>query len=157
MLFNFLPVVREFELDNPRMKKIVDREFQGINTRYLKSFVQAFSQNESGQVSFLTPFSGIGFPGKPVLHPQLYRSISLVQSRSTMQIPIYLVGAYPDWNAYRNYFAPLLSRHDIVARGPFSLSIGNYDAARSVLETELNQLRQSARFTPPDYDRILTK
>jgi len=71
----FFPVVREFEIDTPGIHAIVEKRYSGVNTTYLKSFVRQFKTSSAGQVCFLTPFSGIGFPGKPLLHPQLYRSI----------------------------------------------------------------------------------
>ena len=153
----FLPTVRSFEMDTPRIRKIVDRDFQGANTKYLRTLIRMFSKNNSGQVCFLTPFSGIAFPGKPVLHPQLYRSIDLVQTASKTDISFYIAGAYPSWHAYRQYYAPLMSKHKIAIRGPFSLPVGDYSTAQTVVKNELNSLRVKADFTPPDYDRILTK
>ena len=153
----FLPTVRSFEMDTPRIRKIVDRDFQGANTKYLRTLIRMFSTNNAGQVCFLTPFSGIAFPGKPVLHPQLYRSIDLVQAASKTDIPFYIAGAYPSWRAYRQYYAPLMSKHKIAIRGPFSLPVGDYKTAQTAVKNELNSLREKAAFTPPDYDRILTK
>jgi hypothetical protein len=154
---HFLPVVRDFELERPRVREIVDREFRGANTKYLRTFIRLFSKNNCGQVCFLTPFSGIAFPGKPVLHPQLYRSINLVQSASKNDIPFYFVGAYPSWRAYKQYYAPLIAKHKIAVRGPFSLPVGDYKKAKTSIKNQLNSLRNETNFVPPDYDRILNK
>jgi hypothetical protein len=153
----FLPVVRSFEMDTPRIRKIVDQAYTGANPKYIKAFIRMFAKNQAGQVCFLTPFSGIAFPGKPALHPQLYRSINLVQTNCAQDIPFYFVGAYPSWHAYRQYFAPLLIKHKIAVRGPFSLPIKDYARAKSVVEDELHALREKADFVPPEYDRILKK
>jgi hypothetical protein len=108
-------------------------------------------------VCFLTPFSGIGFPEKPVLHPQLYRSINFVQSKINREVPCYLTGAYPNWTAYRNYLAPLLAQHYIVIRGPFTMKLGDYESSKVEIEAKISELRKAANFVPPDYDRILNK
>ncbi len=154
---NFMPVSREFEMNNPRMRKIIDENYSGINTAYLRAFARNFAENKVGQVCFLTPFSGIAFPGKPILHPQIYRSIRIVQSKCDEEIPFYFVGAYPSWAAYQRYYAPLLIPHSIVMRGPFFLPTQSYDQALAVTTAELADLRQAANFTAPDYDRILLK
>jgi hypothetical protein len=152
-----MPTVRSFEMDTPRIRKIVDRDFQNTNTKYLRTFMRVYSKNKCGQMCFLTPFSGVAFPGKPALHPQLYRSINLVQAASKTEVPFYFAGAYPDWHAYRQYYAPLMSKHKIAFRGPFALPVGDYCTAHTVVKNELNALRAEADFIPPDYDRILTK
>lgn len=153
----FFPVVREFELETPRLKKVVDEKYDGINTVYLRTFIRRFSENPSGEVCFLTPFSGIGFPGKPVLHPQLYRSIKLVMAKTNHKVSFYITGAYPEWGAYQSYLAPLFMEHRIYLRGPFELPIQEYQEASRVLENELIQLRKTAEFIPPDYSKLLTK
>ena len=144
-------------MDTPRLRKIVDQDFQGANPKYIRTFMRLFSKNNSGQVCFLTPFSGIAFPGKPALNSQLYRSVDLVQSASKNEISFYIAGAYPNWHAYRQYWAPLMSKHKIVVRGPFTLPVCDYETAQTIIKNELNSLRDEADFTPPDYDRILTK
>jgi hypothetical protein len=153
----FLPVVREFEMDTPRLRKIVEEKYAGINTKYLRTFIKMFSRSEPGQACFLSPFSGIGFPGKPALHPQLHRSVKMAQAKSKHEVSFYLVGAYPDWSIKRQYYAPLISKHAIVMRGPIELPIKDYDRSRETMELEIGRLRQQADFTPPDYERILTK
>lgn len=153
----FFPVVREFELDNPRLCAIVDQRFSGVNTIYLKAFLRIFAHTSAGQVCFLTPFSGIGFPGKPLLHPQLYRSVDLVQQKCKQRFPMYILGAYPSWQAYSNYIAPLINEHLIVMRGPFFLPKKDYQAALEVMSAEIAALRQDGNFSPPDYERILNK
>ncbi len=153
----FFPVVREFERDNPRLFQIVEQEFSGINSTYLKSLVRQFRGVNSGQVCFLTPFSGIGFPEKPLLHPQLYRSIDLVQAKCERDFPLFIAGAYPSWRAYSNYLAPLLTKHLIVLRGPFYLPRQDYEAAYRVIESEITEIRRAADFAPPDYKLILNK
>jgi len=153
----FSPVARAFEMDNPRMRNIVEERFEGINQKYIRAFHRNFSKSPTGQVCFLTPFSGIGFPDKPVLHPQLYRSIDLVQSKIKREVPCYLTGAYPNWSAYRNYLAPLLAEHYIVIRGPFKITLGDYELAKEEVEANIAELRKTAEFTPPDYQRILNK
>lgn len=152
----FLPIAREFELNNPRLKAIVDRDFDNANTRYLKALVRMFTANRSGQLCFMAPMAGLALPGRALLNPNLYRSLDLVQSRARA-LPFFFIGAYPRWNVTRNYFAPLLARHRIVARGPFSLPGRDYDAALAVIGQELAALRGQARFEPPDYARIKHK
>jgi hypothetical protein len=153
----FFPIVREFERDVPRINAIVAQRFSGVNTAYLKAFVREFKKSSAGQICFLTPFSGIGFPGKPLLHPQLYRSIDLVQDKCSREFPIFLAGAYPSWNAYSNYLAPLLNEHLLVLRGPFYLPRNDYQDAYQLVESEIEALREEADFVPPDYERILNK
>jgi hypothetical protein len=153
----FLPTVRGFEMDTPRLREIVDRDYRSVNTRYLRTFVRLFSKNDCGQLCFLTPISGIAFPGKPVLHPQLYRSVNLAQAASKNEISFYFAGAYPSWQAYRQYWAPLMSRHTIAIRGPFCLPVGDYEGATICLKNELEALRRETGFRPPDYERILRK
>jgi hypothetical protein len=153
----FFPVVRDFEKDTPRINQIVDQRFSGVNTVYLKSFVRQFSSHQAGKICFMTPFSGIGFPGKPLLHPQLYRSVDLVQHKCGQRFPIYLLGAYPGWKAYANYLAPLMNEHFIVMRGPFFLPQKDFQAAYDLMSAELAELRQEGNFVPPNYDRILRK
>lgn len=153
----FLPIAREFELTNPRLKAVIDRDFDNSNTRYLKALLQMFTSHRTGQMWFLAPMAGLALPKRAVLNPQLYRSFDLVRSRSQAPMPCYFVGAYPRWDVHRNYFAPLLARHAIVARGPFELPTGDYEAARATIEGELTALRQQAKFTAPDYARIKHK
>ena len=153
----FYPVVREFERDTPRISAIVEQRFLGVNTSYLKAFVRNFKKTTAGQVCFLTPFSGIGFPGKPLLHPQLYRSIDMVQEKCARQFPIFMAGAYPNWNAFSNYLAPLMNEHLLVLKGPLYLPRNDYQAAYDLVESEISELRTEANFSPPEYDRILKK
>jgi hypothetical protein len=153
----FYPVVREFELETPRLRSVVDNKFQGINTAYLRTFIRQFSDNPFGQICFLTPFSGIGFPGKSILHRQLFRSIKIVLSKTDYKVSYFITGAYPNWDAYQNYFAPLFMEHKILLRGPFSMETREYAAASAVVENELGELRKAAAFTPPDYSKLLMK
>ena len=154
---HFYPVAREFELETPRLKTVVDKEYDGINTTYLKNFIRTFSDNPSGNISFLSPFAGIGFPDKPVLHPQLFRSIQMVRARSKHKISYCITGAYPDWGAYQSFIAPMLMQHRIVLSRLFHLPTGEYEEARDVVNSKLTELRRSAGFTPPDYEKILLK
>jgi hypothetical protein len=153
----FLPVAREFEMDSPRMCKIVNEKFQGVNTKYIRTLIRSFSDSPKGLVGFLTPFSGIGFPDKKPLHPQLYRSILMVLAKSKGEVPIYFAGAYPDWGAFQSYYAPLFTVHKLQINGPFYLPVHNYEVAVEKVETELNDLRAAANFVPPDYDKLLLK
>ncbi len=153
----FLPIAREFELNNPRLKAILDQWDPGINIRYLKVLAEMFTKNPAGYVCMLAPMAGLALPHKPVLHPQLYRSLDMVQERYDRPLPFYFVGAYPRWNVYANYFAPLLARHIIVAQDRFSLPRRDYAAALTVVVERLQALRQDAGFTPPDYSRIQHK
>ena len=153
----FLPVVREFEMETPRLRQLVDKKYRGINTKYIRSLIRGFSENRNGYMCFLTPFSGIGFPGKPTLHPQLYRSIDIVRSKISQDVSFYFAGAYPSWGAYRSYFAPLMSPHNIVIQGPFSIPKRDYEGACNFLSEKLKILREAAEFYPPDYSRILMK
>lgn len=153
----FFPVVREFEKESPRLNAIVMERFSGVNTVYLKSFLREFAENTSGKICFLTPFSGIGFPDKPLLHKQLYRSVELVQAKCDRRFPVYLIGAYPSWKAYSHYYAPLLTEHNIAMRGPFDLPRKDYQGAFALMRSEMMKLRQDGNFVPPEYDRILKK
>jgi hypothetical protein len=153
----FYPVSREFELDTPRLKRVVEKEFEGINTRYIRNFIRRFTDNASGQMCFLTPFSGIGFPGKPVLHKQLYRSVKLVRKNSPHNILFFITGAYPDWDAYNNYLAPLFMEHRVLIQGPFEVPLNSYSLANQVIEQALGELRESAQFVLPDYSQLLMK
>lgn len=152
----FHPIAREFELANPRLKAVVDRDFDNANTRYLKALVRMFTSHRAGQLCFMAPMAGLALPGRALLNSQLYRSLELVQSRSA-GLPFFFIGAYPRWNVTRNYFAPLLARHDVVARGPFALPGKDYEAALAVIGEELAALRGQARFVLPDYSRIKHK
>lgn len=152
-----LSVVREFELNNPRLKAIVDAQFSGANTRYLKSFHQLFTQYQAGLISILSPMAGIAFPDRPALNPQIYRLMEIVQRRRANPLAFYLVSAYPRLQAQYHYLAPLLTRHRFVARGPFYLPSGNYDQAQTELAGQLHHLRRAADFSPPDYSRIQHK
>lgn len=154
---HFWPVVREFELETPKLREIVDSDYEGANTTYLKSFTRLFTNHSSGQVCILSPMSGIAFPEKPTLHPQVYRSMEIVQRKYGQLLPFYFVGAYPKLDAHFHYVAPLLTRHTIVVRGPFNLPIGDYGQAYDVVSTYLDEIREVAEFTPPDYSRISRK
>ena len=154
---HFYSIVREFELENPKLKAIVDSQYPGSNTKYIKRFTQLFTRHRSGYVCILSPMAGIAFPEKPPLHRQVYRSMEIVQEKSGQLLPFYFVGAYPRLSAHYHYFAPLLSKHTIVVRGPFNLPIGDYEQAYAEVATYLGQLRQAAQFTPPDYSRISRK
>jgi hypothetical protein len=151
---HILSVAREFELMNPRLRGILDRRFSGLNTRYLKKFSQLFSHYKQGLVCIVSPTAGIAFPGKATLHPQIYRSMEMAQSKQGHSLPFYFVSAYPRLQAHYHYLAPLLTRHTFVARGPFYLPVGNYERAQVVVDKHLNLLRQAAHFSPPDYARI---
>ena len=151
---HIVSVAREFELENPRLRAILDQRFSGVNTKYLKKFSHSFARYERGLVCIVSPTAGIAFPGKATLHPQIYRSMEMVQSRQGHSLPFYFVSAYPRLQAHYHYLAPLLTRHTFVARGPFYLPVGNYEQAQVVVDKHLNLLRQAARFTPPDYARI---
>lgn len=153
----FLPIAREFELNNPRLKAILDQWHPGINIRYLKALAEMFVKHPAGYVCMLAPMAGLALPHKPVLHPQLYRSLDMVQARYGRPLPFYFVGAYPRWNVHASYFAPLLARHIVVAQDRFSLPRGDYAAAAAVVADHLQALRRDAGFIPPDYSRIQHK
>lgn len=153
----FFPVVREFELETPKLREMVDDQSLGANTQYLKTFSQLFTRYEVGQVCILSPMAGIAFPEKPPLHPTVYRSMVMVQDKLGQQLPFYLVGAYPRLEAHYSYVAPLLSRHTIVVQGPFYLPLADYEQAIGVVSTYLQKLRQAAGFVAPDYSRITRK
>ena len=150
----FYPVVREFERENLRLNAVVEAEFRGANTRYLKGLLQVFYENPAGQLCILSPVSGIAFPHKPVLHTQVYRSLEAVQQKCGQAFPFYFVGGYPHLKYDLHYLAPLLTKHTVVARGPFYLPMGNYDKASAVVRSHLLDLRQAANFATPDYARI---
>lgn len=148
-----LPVVREFELGNPRLRAIADNDFSGANTKYLKTFLRLFNQSPAGLACILSPMGGIAFPDKPVLSSKIYRSVEMVQSKGR-QLPFYFVSAYPKLRAYYHYFAPLLTQHTFVVQGPFSLPNKNFDEATAIVTEQLQQLRQTGGFIQPDYSRI---
>jgi hypothetical protein len=152
-----LPVAREFELDTPRLKAIADCQFPGSNVKYLKTFIRMFADHNAGWLCILSPMAGIAFPEKPALHPQIYRSIELVQAGRGQLLTFYFVSAYPRLHAHHHYMAPLLTKHIFVARGPFNLPVGNYEEAQVVATTHLQQLRQAGQFTALDYSRISQK
>ena len=154
---HILPVAREFELQNPRLKSVLDRRFPGLNTRYLKRLAQLFSQYQNGLACILSPTAGLALPEKPLLHPQLHRSLDLLQSRRDRPLPYFFIGAYPKLYAYRHYLAPLLVRHTFVAQGPFTVPLASYDRALEAVSERIHQLRQAADFVPPDYNRIKHK
>ncbi len=153
----FLPIARDFELANPRLSAILDRMHQGVNTRYLRALVEMFTQHPVGYVCMLAPMAGLALPHKPVLHPQLYRSLEMVQARYSGGLPFYFVGAYPRWNVHLNYFAPLLARHLLVALERFELPRGDYARASEAVAEQLSVLRRTAGFVEPDYSRIKHK
>lgn len=153
----FLPVAREFEMETPRLRAIVDEQFSGANLHYLKALIQFFDPKHTGRVCILSPMAGLALPGKSVLHPQLYKSMTLVQTRWDQTLPFYLVGAYTRLKRDFHYFAPLLTKHTFVANGPFALPTDSYEAASEAIATHLEQLRAAANFTPPDYSRISRK
>jgi|GEM_PF-2792887 len=154
---HLFPVVREFELETPRLKTIADKQFKGANIKYLKSLVQIFSHYQTGQLCILSPMGGIAFPEKPVLHPLVYRSMELVQAKYGEPIPFFFIGAYPQLRAHYHYYAPLLNRHTVVMRGPFYLPTITYQQAYATVDSHLRELRQIANFVPPDYSRIAHK
>jgi hypothetical protein len=151
---HILPVSREFELSNPRLKAIVDEHHSGINTKYLKLLTQIFARQPVGATAVLSPTAGIALPGKPILHPGIYRTMNIVQNRQEEPLAFYIVSAYPSLHAYHNYLAPLLSNHTFVAHGPFSLPKNNYEEALQIITDQTNALRASANFSMPDYSRI---
>ncbi|MFP4396278.1 MAG: hypothetical protein ACLFTI_13560 [Anaerolineales bacterium] len=153
----FLPVAREFEMETPRLRAIVDENFSGVNLQYLRSLVQFFDPQQVGRVCILSPMAGLALPGKPALHPQLYRSMKLVQTRWNQTLPFYLVGAYTRLKKEFHYFAPLLTKHTFVANGPFTLPTDDFKVASQVIAKHLEQLRAAANFIPPDYSRISRK
>ncbi len=154
---HFFPVVREFELGQPGLKRIIDERYSGANTSYLKNLAGLFSRYKNGLVCLLSPMAGIAFPGKAPLHPQVYRSMEILQGRSKTPLPFYFVGAYPRLHAHYHYAAPLLTKHHIAARGPFYLPRGNYEEALALTSAHLVSLRQAADFSMPDHARISRK
>ena len=151
---HIVAVAREFELENPRLRAILDQRFAGVNTKYLKKFSQSFARFQQGLVCIVSPTAGIAFPEKATLHPQIYRSMEMVQSKQGHSLPFYFVSAYPQLQAHYHYLAPLLTKHTFVARGPFYLPVGNYEQAQIVVDKHLNLLRRAAHFSRPDYSRI---
>lgn len=152
-----LPVARAFELENPRLSEVVEKDFAGINIKYLKTFTQLFEEKEKGLVCVLSPIAGIAFPDRPIIHQRLYKLMDKVQKRRKEQLAFYYVSAYPSLSAHYHYMAPLLTTHTFVARGPFHLPASDYDKAHEIMAENLRELRKTAQFTPPDYSRIETK
>ena len=154
---NILPVVRQFELESPKLKEIVDQKFSGANTKYLKTLTKYFPPKSSGRLCILSPTAGIAYPEKPVLHPQVYRSMDILHKKADRKLAFYFIGGYPGLRAHYHYLAPLLAKHTIVARGPFYLPINNYNQALVTVSSHLNQLRQAVQFTPPNYTQMNQK
>ncbi|MEM8863157.1 MAG: hypothetical protein AAGD96_33020, partial [Chloroflexota bacterium] len=69
----------------------------------------------------------------------------------------YLVGAYPEFDAYLNYAAPRLTQHRFAARGPFQLSAEDYAESQQILEKEVQLLRSEVGFVQPDYELLKQK
>jgi hypothetical protein len=151
---HIMPVVREFELNQPRLKAIADSQFSGANTSYLRIFTQSFSHHKKGLVSILSPMAGLALPEKPALHPQIFRLMKMVQARQKQSLPFFFVSAYPKLQTHYHYLAPLLTKHTFVARGPLEFPTGSYEQARVIVANHIRQLRQAAQFTSPDYTRI---
>lgn len=152
-----LPVEREFERSNPRIKALVDYEYPSVNLQYIKQFKRLFSQHEAGVVCVQAPMGGLALPGKPLLSEPVYKLIELVQRKSDRPLPCYLMSAYPKMLTDYHYFAPLLTKHTFVADGPFRLENGSYGGAISAVEERVRRLREAAVFHEPDYARIQHK
>ena len=87
----------------------------------------------------------------------MFRSIQLVLEKSNNKVAFYITGAYPEWVKYQNYLAPLFMNHRIFIRGPFTFPTGEYEESGRVIESELDKLRETAEFIPPDYEKLLMK
>jgi hypothetical protein len=152
-----LPVMREFEMENPQLRKIVEEKYPSINTKYLRTLIQKFSTYDHGYACFFSPYSGIAFPGKPALHSQLHRSVKIAAGKAKNEVSYFLIGGYPDWKVKRKFYVPMLSGHTIVLRGPINLPIKDYEASKSILAEEIQKLRDEVGFTPLDYEQMITK
>ncbi len=152
-----LPVAREFELDTPALKRILERDFQGVNTRYTKRFTQLFSHQRAGLACILAPMGGLAFPGRPEIHPKVFKLLAWAQKHNGGPLPSYLVSAYPDIRSDLHYSAPLLSTHTFYAQGPFELPRHDCEAAREATAEQLYNLRSRAGFEPPNDDRLREK
>ncbi|NET53047.1 MAG: hypothetical protein F6K09_31585, partial [Merismopedia sp. SIO2A8] len=152
-----LPTVREFERTTPGMKEIAERDYGTANSQFIKTWLKLFTHHGPGNICFLSPMSGLAAPHKPALHPQAYRTLDLVQRKVKDPIPCYLMSTYPRLKAEYNYWAPLLSPHTLVMQEHFYLPHKDYESACTLIADRLQCLRQSANFTPPNYDRISRK
>lgn len=155
----FVPVVRDFELRVPRLRAVADRDFSGANVRYLKALVRFFrpGPDRTGRACLLSPIAGLALPGKPALHPQLYRSVETVKQRNNTSLPCFMVGAYPRLDSAHHYVAPLMANHSILAVGPFDLPGNNYDAANAVIARYQEEMRCTAGFDPVASARLQDK
>lgn len=152
-----MPVARAFELENPRLSAVVEKDFGGINIKYLKTLNSLFEHKDNGVVCVLSPIAGIAFPEKPIIHRRLYKLMDRIQRKKGEKLDFYYVSAYPSFAAHYHYMAPLLTTHTFVARGPFNLPSDDYDKAHEVMAENLRELRKTAEFVPPDYSKIENK
>lgn len=153
----YMPTVREFERETPRYNAIVERDYPNLNLKFVKKFLTLFTRQQVGSICVLSPMNGLAFPEKPVLHPQVYRTLDVVQRKVGTSLPCYLMGAYPNLKATYHYMAPLLSTHTLVTQESFYIPNEDYECALALVAEHLRQLRQAVGFTPLDYERISRK
>lgn len=156
----FYPLTRTFERETPTLWKLINErdDINGTaNIEYMKTFSTMFREEQPGNVTFMAPMAGIAFPDKPMLHPELFRLLQRVLKKRKTDLPFYLVGAYPTFDAYLNYAAPLLTPHHFAARGPFNLSAADYVESQHMLEQEVRLLRRKVGFEQPDYELLKQK
>lgn len=154
---HMLPVERDFERNNPRIKSLVDSEFPGANLKYIKQFKGLFNKHKSGLVCVQAPMAGLALPGKPLLNEQIYKLIESVQKRQDVDLPCYFVSAYPKMLSEYHYMAPLLTKHTFMADGPFMLPSGNYNAAQLRIEEMMYDLRGQLTYELPDHEKVQHK
>lgn len=151
------PVARSFEMKNDKMRAIVNSKFEGVSLDYLQTFYQLFQECSSGLVCILSPIGGLALPERPTLYDRLYGLMDGAQQSLGKPFQFFYVSAYPQLKSNFNYFAPILTKHVFVARGPFELPSDDYDKANEFMTKEVNKLRSVANFELPDYDKIKNK
>ncbi len=151
------PVARSFEMKNDKMRAIVNKKYSGASLDYLQTFYDLFQGASNGLICVLSPIGGLALPEKPTLYDRLYKLMDGAQQSLNKPFQFYYVSAYPQLKSNFNYFAPMLTKHIFVARGPFELPSNDYEKANQLMTKEVNELRAAASFELPDYDKIKNK
>ncbi|MEM1328218.1 MAG: hypothetical protein AAGI23_19840 [Bacteroidota bacterium] len=152
-----MPVARRFELANEHMRQMIGTDYRDSNADYQERFMQSFQENKKGFLCILSPIAGIAFPHKPIIHKNLYLLLEELRAKLPKDLPFFYVSAYPRLKKRWHYRVPMFVRHDFLARGSFDLPHDNYEAANSLMKTEVDQLRETAEFETPDYELIKNK
>jgi len=144
-----LPVVRSFEARNQHMREIVKEKYRESNANYLHALQEFFLEGKkSGKVCFLAPMAGLAKPNKAELNPNVYASLTTVQSQLSEPLSVYVVGAYPKPiipgvpASQSVRIAPAMHRYTTYVSGPYELPDNDYQGATEVVESALSQTRK---------------